>query len=217
MMRSASALGGQVTFFGWEDAFYAFDQAGMERNIALWARDNGGRDALVARFKDAIEAFKPDVIFSHDPRHGTTCHPNHRAATLLMLEALEQIDTGSRPEVWFENDFFVDDIMDATTKAAVDNGAIFAWPKDDAPMYWYDASKVLPDGRTGFDYLVATMKTHATQYPDIASGKLILAPTKEQQRIPFTRLQDIDPKQDLCTALSLKRRSFDTVGYPTSN
>ncbi|HBL27924.1 MAG TPA: hypothetical protein DD490_13885 [Acidobacteria bacterium] len=216
MIKSATALGGKVTFFGWEDAFYAFDQAGMERNIALWAKDNGGRDALVARFKGVIDAVKPGVIFSHDPRHGTTCHPNHRAVTLLMLEALNQTDANTRPEVWFENDLFVEDIMDAPTKAAVDNGAFFPWPKDRSPMYWYDASKVLPNGKTGFDYLVATMKTHATQYPDIASGRRVLAPTKAQQRIPFTRLQDIDPKQDLCTALALERPTFDKFGYPPS-
>lgn len=217
MAESAAALGGQVTFFGWEDAFYAFDQAGMERNIALWARDNGGRDALVSRIKKVIEDVQPDMIFSHDPRHGTTCHPNHRAVTLLMLEALEKIDSNKPTEVWFENDLFVEDIMDAPTKSAVDNGAIFPWPNDPTPLYWYDASKVLPNGKTGFDYLVATMKFHATQYPDIASGERILAPPTSQQRIPFTRLQDIDPKQDLCTAFSLERPTFDKFGYPPSN
>lgn len=214
MTRSVTALGGEVTFFGWEDAFYAFDQAGMERNIALWARDNGGRDALVSRFKGVLETIKPDVIFSHDPRHGTTCHPNHRAVTLLMLEALDQTDSVRRPDVWFENDHFVEDIMDPVTKAAVDNGAFFPWPGDKSPMYWFDASKVLPNGKTAFEYVIATMKTHATQYPDVANGKRVLVPSARQQRIPFTRLQDIDPRQDLCTHLALKRPSFDKFGYP---
>jgi LmbE family N-acetylglucosaminyl deacetylase len=213
MRRSASALGGEVTFFGWEDAFYAFDQAGMERNIALWARDNGGRAALVARLKSVLETVKPDVVFSHDPRHGTTCHPNHRAVTLLMLEALSQV-AADRPEVWFENDVFVEEILDATTNAALDTGAVFPWPNDRTPMYWYDASKLLPDGRSGYDYLVQTMKTHRTQYPDVASGKRRLAPPPQLQRIPFTRLLDIDPRKDLCTALSLERPTFDKVGYP---
>ncbi len=217
MRRSASNLGGEVTFFGWEDAFYAFDQAGMERNLALWASDNGGHAALVGRFKAVLDGVKPDIVFSHDPRHGTTCHPNHRAVTALMLEARAELAPASRPEVWFENDNFVEDHMDTATKAALDSGAIFPWPGDKTPMYWYDASKTLPNGRTGFDYLVATMKTHRTQYPDLASGKTVLAPTKEQQRIPFTRLEDIDPKQDLCTELALKRPSFDKVGYPVAN
>jgi LmbE family N-acetylglucosaminyl deacetylase len=117
MATSARNLRGDLTFFGWEDAFYAFDQAGMQRNIALWAKENGGRDALVAKFKSVMDAVKPDLVLAHDPRHGTTCHPNHRAVTLLMLEALDQMDASQRPEVWFESDFFIDEMMDASTKS----------------------------------------------------------------------------------------------------
>jgi hypothetical protein len=100
------------------------------------------------------------------------------------------------------------------TKITVDNGPLFPWTKDKAPTFWYDASRVFPDEKTGFDYLVETMKTHATQCPDLASGKRNLAPPRALQRIPFTRLQDNNPKENLCSALSLERPTFDKFGCP---
>lgn len=211
MRLSAKMLGGDVTFFGWEDAFYAFDQPGMERNLALWERDNGGHTALVGRIKAELDRVKPEIVFALDPRHGTTCHPNHRVVTLLLLEAVDRLETKHRPVIWFENDFVIEDNMDASTKAGFEKGAIYAWPNETAPLYWYDASKVLPNGKTGFDYLISVMKTHKTQFPDVASGERVLSPPTELQRIPFTRLDDIDPKQDLCTAFGLKRPTVDRL------
>lgn len=214
MRRSASMLGGDVTFFGWEDLFYAFDQAGMERNLSAWERDNGGHAALVGRIKGVIRSVKPDVVFAIDPRHGATCHPNHRVVALLLLEAVGQLETRHQPKIWLEADFLVDDKMDTATKAKLDKGAVFAWPAETAQLYWYDASKILTNGKTGFDYLVAATKIHRTQYPDVASGERVLAPPPELQRIPFVQLEDIDPTQDLCTALALERPTADKHDYP---
>jgi LmbE family N-acetylglucosaminyl deacetylase len=38
-----------------------------------------------------IEAFHPDVIVTFDPRHGTTCHPEHRETGRIVIEALGQL------------------------------------------------------------------------------------------------------------------------------
>jgi LmbE family N-acetylglucosaminyl deacetylase len=215
MRRSASLLGGNVTFLGWQDLFYAFDRAGMERNLATWERDNGGHAALVARIVNVLNSVKPDVVFTIDPRHGVTCHPNHRVVARLLLEAIVQSETKKRPEVWLEADFLIDDKMDPATKAKLGKGAVFAWPAETAPLYWYDASKTLPNGKTGFDYLVSATKLHQTQYPDVASGERILAPPPELQRIPFIHSEDVDPTQDLCTVLALDRPTADKHEYPS--
>lgn len=49
-----------------------------------WAND----EALIARLALLIEAANPDAIFTFDPRHGTTCHPDHRATADLVLAAV---------------------------------------------------------------------------------------------------------------------------------
>jgi LmbE family N-acetylglucosaminyl deacetylase len=34
-----------------------------------------------------IRATAPDLVLTFDPRHGTTCHPDHRAVGQIVLEA----------------------------------------------------------------------------------------------------------------------------------
>lgn len=41
--------------------------------------------ATVARY---IDAFDPELILTFDPRHGTTCHPDHRATAAIVLNAV---------------------------------------------------------------------------------------------------------------------------------
>lgn len=42
----------------------------------------------IARY---IEAVRPDLVLTFDPRHGTTCHPDHRETGRLVLEAVERL------------------------------------------------------------------------------------------------------------------------------
>ena len=88
MRASAAHFRAEVTFFGWEDLFYAFDRGGVERTLAEWSRAAGGQASLVEQLRAEILRVGPDVIFSLDPRHGTTCHPNHRALSLLLIDVL---------------------------------------------------------------------------------------------------------------------------------
>jgi LmbE family N-acetylglucosaminyl deacetylase len=36
-----------------------------------------------------IRAEAPELVLTFDPRHGTTCHPDHRAVAALVLEAVK--------------------------------------------------------------------------------------------------------------------------------
>jgi LmbE family N-acetylglucosaminyl deacetylase len=107
MLASAALVGGAVEFYGWEEYFFAHDQAGLQRNLARWDEDNGGRSALHARIHESLTATGADVVIALDPRHGTSCHPNHRAATLLLMEAIDTTPADSRPAVYFENNFYI--------------------------------------------------------------------------------------------------------------
>ena len=56
--------------------------------LSLWSSGVGNQNLLVAQVRDFIIQSGADVILTFDPRHGTTCHPDHRAAgTLALLSA----------------------------------------------------------------------------------------------------------------------------------
>ena len=52
--------------------------------------DAGGLAATLAAF---IRAEAPELVLTFDPRHGTTCHPDHRAVGALVLEAVGLLET----------------------------------------------------------------------------------------------------------------------------
>src|SRR5262249_40862161 len=47
--------------------------------LKIWAGISGGDNVLIDRMASAILTANPDIILIFDPRHGTTCHPDHRA------------------------------------------------------------------------------------------------------------------------------------------
>lgn len=191
---SAANLNATHEFYGWREGLYNWNDAGVQSNLASLARDAGGHAALVTRFRQTIDAVKPDVVLAFDPRHGTSCHPNHRAVVALLLEAIAALPTESKPQVWFGSDYAVPGAPPEI--AAVTAGfGIVRWPNDATPAHWYDATVALPDGRTAYDYLVDALRLNATQFPEVATGKVTPAPSPQHRRVPLVRLQDIDAKQ----------------------
>lgn len=195
---AAANLNATHEFYGWREGIYNWSDAGVRSNLAGLARELGGHEALVARFRRTLDEFRPDIVLGFDPRHGTTCHPNHRAVVQLALEAIEGLPGERKPQVWFESDFVVPGAPPEIA-SITDGYGIVRWPGDATPVTWYDANVALPDGRTAYDYLVDGLRLHATQFPEVATGKLTPAPKPEHRRIPMLRLQDIDPHaQGLC-------------------
>ena len=66
-------------------------------SIQLDFSDGGGvagpawSPTAAATIAHHIEAFRPELILTFDPRHGTTCHPDHRETGRLVLEAVEGV------------------------------------------------------------------------------------------------------------------------------
>ncbi len=52
-----------------------------------WNAASGGHEALIQRLTDFLRDRAPDLILTFDPRHGATCHGDHRAAAEIVLEA----------------------------------------------------------------------------------------------------------------------------------
>lgn len=192
---SAANLNASFEFYGWRDVLAPWNDAGLDRNLSEWAQDAGGRDKLLDRIGETLSRFKPDFLLGFDPRHGTSCHPNHRAIVLLTLEALQKLPVERRPRVWLESDFAVPTSAPPDLAPIIEGFGIVRWPGDSVSVTWFDATFALPDGRTGWDYLVDTLRLNATQYPDVATGKLTPAPDARYRRVPFVSLSDIDPRQ----------------------
>lgn len=210
MRESAKLIGGEAEFLGLDDLFYAYTNAGVSRTIDEWAQAEGGRGKLVEHIVKAIRKAKPDVIFALDPRHGSSCHAGHRAASLLLVEAVETMPAAERPDVWFEE---TTDLIDGLTPAEAaeqDNGGLFVWPANRASLAWYDGAKTLPDGNRAHAFRDAVHRVHKTQ--DLTPDTPIDAPSPRRMRVPLVRLADIDAREDMCTALGLKRPTFDVPG-----
>lgn len=192
---SAANLNASHEFYGWRDVLLPWNDAGLDRNIDEWAKDIGGRAKLVQRISKTLRAFKPDYLLGFDPRHGTTCHPNHRAIVLLAIEAVEQLPPEQRPDVWLVSDFAVPTTAPPDLAPIIDGFGIVRWPNDKVATTWYDSNFKLPNGRTTWDYLVDALRLNSTQFPDIATGKLTPNPSPEYRRVPFVKLTDINPTQ----------------------
>lgn len=191
---SAANLNATHEFYGWPGGFYNWNDAGVRSNLQGLAREVGSHAALVARFRKTLDEVRPDVVLAFDPRHGTTCHPNHRAVVALLLEAIEGLPSDRKPQVWLGSDYAVPGAP-PDIAAITDNFGIVRWPDDPTPVHWYDATVTLRDGRTAYDYLVDVLRLNGSQFPDVATGKVTPAPAPEYRRVPLIRLQDIDPKQ----------------------
>ena len=109
MLRSAKLFCAKAEFYGWADLFYAFNNAGLDRTLKEWADQVGGRDALVDRFEKTLREQGPQIVFTLDPRHGSTCHSSHRATALLLVEAVGNLSPPDRPQVWFEQTDNIDE------------------------------------------------------------------------------------------------------------
>lgn len=83
MVNAATLFGGKVEFLGLHDLFYSFNEAGKARTIDEWSTASGGRGALVSRFEKIIRKQRPQMLFTFDPRHGSSCHASHMSTAQL--------------------------------------------------------------------------------------------------------------------------------------
>jgi LmbE family N-acetylglucosaminyl deacetylase len=86
-VRSAEA-GAASQYFGAESLLLTLPDGGGSVPPS-WNLKGGDQTALVRRVYRFIEAFAPDLILTFDPRHGTTCHPDHRAVAEIVLQAIK--------------------------------------------------------------------------------------------------------------------------------
>jgi LmbE family N-acetylglucosaminyl deacetylase len=134
-MRAAVAL------FGAElaQSVFADGSAGDPRAVlANWAASLGGEGdaaALRATLAAFVARVRPQAIVTFDPRHGSTCHPDHRAVGLLVSETLAGLGAAAPPLYYLETragieadggvDFGIAEPADPALRSA---GATATWP-----------------------------------------------------------------------------------------
>jgi LmbE family N-acetylglucosaminyl deacetylase len=207
---SAKLLGGTVEFLGLDDLFYAYNDRGRDRTLREWSEASGGQARLVKRIARILRNRRTTVMFTLDPRHGSSCHAGHRAATALALEAVARLPAFRRPAVWFEETSDLGEGLTAEQVAELENGGMFVWPQHRGPVAWYDGGRLLADGKPAHAYRDAVHRIHATQ--DLTPATPISAPSAERLRLPLVRLADVDPDEDQCTGLDIRIPTWDVPG-----
>lgn len=188
-MKAAAALyGGEVIQWDLPDG----SGASPDDVTKAWAALRGGPDALVEAFRAEIVKAAPDVVVTFDPRHGTSCHPDHRAASAFAVLAIRKLPVAPRTllaEVRFDID---------TAKATI--GYVPAVPTDPA-MRTYDASRWLPRlGDTSWGFLIAGLRKHASQFDASELAAFAAAPATERRvfLLDLAEAGDADPRYALC-------------------
>jgi len=182
-MRAAAALFG-ATLVQWELADGAAQTP--EAVLNAWANSVGGETALLDRMIEAIEAAAPDVIITLDPRHGSTCHPDHRAVAALTLAALERLHArapaaylqglgGRVPAAYLAESRirFNQDGLITSFSAAVPG---------DPQLTAYDATQRLARvNDSAWEYLLRDARVHPSQFDPPALNALAAIPAETRR------------------------------------
>jgi LmbE family N-acetylglucosaminyl deacetylase len=148
--RAAAALHARLTQWDLQDVF----------DVSQW----GDRATLVVRLAATIAAERPTVIYTFDPRHGSSCHPAHREAGQLTLDAVATLGANA-PAVMLVETLIVRD----TASQIV--GFASATP-----------SAIVIDATATWHYLVDDAAIHASQFSP-QQIELLRAVASEQRRV----------------------------------
>ncbi len=188
MVTAATLFGGTVV--QWRLA----DGSSPDPNtvVSNWAASQGGVPALVANMQAAIAAASPEAVITLDPRHGTTCHPDHRAIAMVAISALGQMGS-SAPKAY---------LAETKYQEATDPSALGYVPavSGDTNVIGYDARRTRAAGGPTWDYLLDDLHAHASQFNAGLVAEFAAAPASEQRVfvLPFADAS-ADPRYDsLC-------------------
>jgi LmbE family N-acetylglucosaminyl deacetylase len=171
-MRSAAALF-RASLIQWTLADTMTGGPGGVR--ATWASESGGDDALISRMRHSIEQFRPTVLLTFDPAHGSSCHPAHRAVARLVLDAVDRLSI-PRPEVWLVETI---DRYDGSTASFWFGSAV----TPATPVAIFEANTFLASvNDTAWRYLLRDTELHASQFSAGQRNSLAAQPP-EQRRI----------------------------------
>ncbi len=197
MQQAARLFNAELVQWDYENGPYATRTAVLTR----WAGQSGGVEAMVDRMRREITRIAPSAVFTFDPRHGTSCHPDHLAAASVTLQAAR--DLGFSRDATY---------MVASTHGVGPSQAAPQWAMyipaapQDPGLLTYDASILLPvSGVSAWSYLIADIKTHRSQFTAETVAYFVAAPSSEQ-RIAYVRERDMAAGDQYYAGLCAQQR-----------
>ncbi len=150
-VRSAEA-GASSQYFGANAILLSWPDGGGSLPPP-WDIGAGGSRESVTTIAAFIRAAAPELVLAFDPRHGTTCHPDHRAIAAVVLEAVKLLDPA--PEVYL-----------LETTLAVDARPLTVHFRSAAPdALRFDAMTPLAaTGGPAWNAVTADMERHPSQF-----------------------------------------------------
>lgn len=184
-LRAAAAYFGAAVVVG------AFADGSSPDPAAVLGRWNGETLALDGFLDSLFEVIRPDLVLTLDPRHGSTCHPDHRAIGQAVLAAAAR--HGVRAGVLLMRALPVGD-WDAVAVA----------PNLGAADFVLDAARRSPlQGEARWNALLEIGRIHASQFSPRALAALDAVAA--DRRLLGIDLDPPVPFADACSAQSLVR------------
>ena len=142
---------------------------------AAWAARSGGDVALVMRIAGEIAASASQAVVTFDPRHGSTCHPAHRALGSLVLDALARL--GSFAPTAF--------LLETRVERLEDAEAVRFSPfvPEDLRAFAFDATLARGGAAAGtaWDFVIGDARAHPSQFDPTFLQALSLVPDSDRE------------------------------------
>lgn len=87
MVQAAAVYGARLEQLSWPPGEYPSE---TRLDLTRWATAAGGGEQLLTALTRTLDATDPEVVITFDPRHGGSCHAEHRVVAALTLEALRR-------------------------------------------------------------------------------------------------------------------------------
>jgi LmbE family N-acetylglucosaminyl deacetylase len=180
LSRSAEILGARPIWFEFADG-PAGDPIAVRQS---WAAAHGSEQTLITMLAQLIEQQSPHSVITFDPRHGSTCHPDHRAIGSIAAAALRQLGSHA-PEAFF---------LETRVHLSGD-GRVRGFAPAVPPMHgFYEMNAI-----SHWSSLLDSVRAHASQFPEATLQSLTTLP-EDQRRVYLLSTRSVirPEEQELC-------------------
>jgi len=154
--------------------------------LAAWSQHEGSQDLLLQKLVAALEQIRPRALVTFDPRNGVTCHPAHRVAAALAVQASTGVTFLPPSAIHMVASRQVISLSGGTPYTA----GFVPYVPDDPQVYTYDATRTLSRRPgTAWDWLLKTVQAYPSQQSQVVVDAYTRAPF-DQRKLFLLRMND---------------------------